>query len=227
MIYGAILAGGIGERLGLGIPKQFFKIGDKPILIHSVDAFLKVDEFDQIIVSSPAEHIDQTRDLLNEYYGDNDKLRVIEGGITRNDTILNSIACCDNDEDSIMVTHDAARIFVSPELIEKSIHYAKKYTAACPVIPSTDVIFKSCEKGKLNGVPLRKNLVRAQTPQSFKIQRFLEIYNDLSQDEIKLLDEAMVLFHLRNESIYLFEGDSINFKITRPFDIEVAKTILE
>lgn len=226
MIYGAVLAGGTGERLGLGMPKQFYKIGGKPILIHSVEAFLKVDEFDYVIVSSPGEHIDKTKEIIGEYIENTEKIIVIEGGATRNDTILNSIDQTDKDEESIMVTHDAARIFVSPEQIQKSIDYAKEHTASCPVIPSTDVIFKSMDKKHLDEIPLRKNLVRAQTPQGFRIRRFMEIYNDLTDDEIKLLDEAMALFHLRGEDICLFEGDPSNFKITTPFDIDVAETMI-
>ena len=226
MIYGAVLAGGTGERLGIGMPKQFYKIGGKPILIHSVEAFLKVDEFDYVIVSSPKEHIEKTKVIIDEYIGDTEKIIVIEGGVTRNDTILNSIEQTDKKEGSIMVTHDAARIFVSPEQIQKSIDYAKEHTASCPVIPSTDVIFKSMDKMHLDEIPLRNNLVRAQTPQGFKITKFIEIYDDLTDDEIKLLDEAMALFHLRGEDIRLFEGDPSNFKITNPFDIDVARTIL-
>lgn len=227
MIYGAVLAGGTGERLGLGIPKQFYKIGDKPILIHSVEAFLKVEEFDYVIVSSPKEFINKTKEIIDEYITNyKEKIIVIEGGVTRNDTILNSIAQTDKKEGSIMVTHDAARIFVSPEQIQKSIDCVKEHTASCPVIPSTDVIFKSMDKTHLDEIPLRKNLVRAQTPQGFKITRFMEIYDDLTEDEIKLLDEAMALFHLRGEDICLFEGDPSNFKITNPFDIDVAQTML-
>ena len=130
------------------------------------------------------------------------------------------------DNDSIMVTHDAARIFVSPELIRNSIRYAIEYGAASPVIPATDVIFQSKKQGQLDFIPRRKFLFHSQTPQSFKIKEFVEIYNNLSEDEIELLDEAMMLFYLRNKEVYLFEGDSSNFKITRPFDIEIAKFIL-
>lgn len=228
MIFGAILAGGIGDRLGLDYPKQFYKINDKPILIYSIESFLKVEDFDLIFVSSPKGFIDKTKNIIDEYILNNkDKLKVIEGGATRNDTILNSIYASKKLDDSIMVTHDAARIFVTPEQIKKSIDCCKDYTASCPVIPLIDVVFESKEKGKLDNIPLRKNLVRAQTPQSFRINRFLEIYNDLNESEIKLLDEAMALFHLRNESICLFEGDTGNFKITVPLDIEIAKTILE
>lgn len=228
MIFGAILAGGIGERLGLDTPKQFFEINGKPLLIYSIESFLKVDDFDLIFVSSPKDYIEKTKEIIDKFISDKkDKLKVIEGGETRNGTILNSIYASGKTDDSIMVTHDAARIFVSPDQIQKSIDYCKEYTAASPVIPSVDVVFESLETGKLNSVPLRKNLVRAQTPQSFKINKFIEIYNDLNESEIQLLDEAMVLFHLRGESIYLFEGDTANFKITVPLDIDIARTILE
>lgn len=129
------------------------------------------------------------------------------------------------EKDSILVTHDASRIFVSEKLIEDSIKYAIEVGAASAVIPATDVIFESKEEGKLTGIPLRKYLCHAQTPQSFNIDRFLEIYEDLSEDEIGKLDEAMVLFYLRDADVKLFPGDSVNFKITRPFDITLAETV--
>ena len=228
MIFAAILAGGIGTRLGSSVPKQFFKINDKPLLVYCIEPFLKVDNLDKIIVSSPKQYLDNTQSLVDEYFND-DRLVVIEGGKTRNDTILNSIDYAINngaDDDSVMVTHDGARIFVSPELIKDSVKYAKEFGAASPVIPATDVIFQSKEVGKLTKIPERKYLFHSQTPQSFKINEFMNIYNDLSDDEIMLLDEAMMLFYLRDKEVCLFEGDSSNFKITRPFDITIAESIL-
>lgn len=230
MIFGALLAGGIGQRLGCGKPKQFLEIGDKPILVHSIEKFLEVDDIDKLIISSPEDYINKTKDLITEYFNDNPKLVVIEGGKERSDTILNSIRWSLNngaDEDSIMVTHDAARIFVTPQLIKDSIKYAKEYGAASPVIPATDVIFKSTTPNRLESIPLRKFLYHSQTPQSFNINKYLKIYENLSQREKKLLDEAMILFNLRDESVYLFEGNSTNFKITRPFDIKLAETLLK
>lgn len=228
MIFAAILAGGIGTRFNGGVPKQFFKIKDRPLLFYCLNQFLKVDDFDKIIVSSPKQYLNETQALIENFF-DDDRLVVIEGGKTRNDTILNSIGYAINngaDDQSIMVTHDGARIFVSTELIRKSIKYSKEYGAASPVIPATDVIFQSKEIGKLTKIPERKYLFHAQTPQSFKISEFIEIYDNLTDDEIKLLDEAMMLFYLRDKEIYLFEGDSYNFKITRPFDIKIAQSIL-
>ncbi len=229
MFFAAILAGGTGSRLKLSFPKQFYEINGKPLLAYCIDPFLKVDKLDKIIVSSPKEYLNQTNELVNTYFKDNEKIVVIEGGETRNGTILNSIDYAIKngaDDDSILTTHDGARIFVTPKLIEDSLNFAEKYGASSPVIPATDVIFESKEKGKLDNIPQRKFLVHAQTPQAFKIKDFLEIYNDLSEDEINLLDEAMMLFYLRDKPVYLFEGDGSNFKVTRPFDIKIAETLL-
>ena len=228
MFFAAILAGGIGTRLDVGVPKQFYEINGKPLLAYCIEPFTEVDMLDRIIVSSPKDYMDNTHDLVDEYF-DDDRIAVIEGGKTRNGTILNSIYySLENgaDENSVLTTHDGARIFVTPKLIEDSLLLAEKYGASSPVIPATDVIFQSKEKGKLTHIPQRKYLVHAQTPQAFNINSFLEIYNDLSDEEINLLDEAMMLFYLRDKPVHLFEGDSANFKVTRPFDITIAETIL-
>lgn len=229
MIFAAMLAGGIGSRMGLDKPKQFEKVGDKPIIIHSTNTFLKVTEINKIIISSPQEYIKETKELINMYFPNNSKIVVIPGGKTRNDTIMNSINYIKenyNNDNHILITHDASRIFVSTDLIKKSIDNVKNHDAASPVIPAVDVIFESKEKGKLTNIPLRKNLVHSQTPQSFKINRFIEIYEDLSENEINTLNEAMMLFFLRDGDVKLFEGDSINFKITRNIDLKIAETYL-
>lgn len=229
MIFAAILAGGIGSRMGLDKPKQFEIIGNKPILIHSTETFLKVNEIDKIIVSAPKEYINETKDLISEYFPNNPRVVVIKGGETRNGTILNSIKYVEenyNNNDHILITHDAARIFASEKLIKKSIDNVKNHDAASPVIPAVDVIFESKEKGKLTNIPLRKNLVHSQTPQSFKINKFMEIYNELNENEINKLDEAMMLFFLRDGDVKLFEGEPNNFKITREIDLKIAENYL-
>lgn len=229
MIFAAVLAGGIGSRMGLTHPKQFELVNNKPILIYSVEQFLKVDKIEKVIVSSPKSHIATTKKIIKKFIDDTDRIAIIEGGITRNDTILNSIEYVKSNysyEDPILITHDAARIFVTTKLIKESINQLKNHDAASPIIRAVDVIFKSEEKGKLSDIPLRETLFHSQTPQSFKINKFLEIYSTLSEDEIKKLDEAMMLFFLRDGDITLFEGDPNNFKITRNIDLNIAKTYI-
>ena len=87
MIFAAILAGGIGSRMGeTDTPKQFLTLGDKPVIVHTIEKFAINSKFDKIIVLSPKNFINYTNDLIKEYFGDNNNIVVLEGGKTRNDT---------------------------------------------------------------------------------------------------------------------------------------------
>ncbi len=88
MIFVAVLAGGIGLRMGdTDTPKQFLNLGDRPILIHTIEKFVIMDEIDEVIVLTPQNFINHTKHLIEEYTPNNDKIVVIEGGKTRNDTL--------------------------------------------------------------------------------------------------------------------------------------------
>ena len=111
MIFAAILAGGIGSRMGgTDTPKQFLTLGNKPVIIHTIEKFLINESIDKTIVLIPKNFINHTNNLINEYIGENENIIVIEGGETRNDTIMNSIRYIEDnygiDEESIILTHD-------------------------------------------------------------------------------------------------------------------------
>ena len=92
MVFGVILAGGIGSRMGNAEkPKQYIKIGDKPIIIHTIEKFYVHDAFEKLIVLCPKQWVEHTRNLVRQYMGDTDRVVVLEGGETRNETIMNSI----------------------------------------------------------------------------------------------------------------------------------------
>lgn len=230
MIYAVILSGGTGTRIGKGIPKQFIKIQDKPILTYCIKQFCEVDEFDKIIVTSPVKYMDETKKLIKSYFPNEPRLIVIPGGKTRQDTLMNSIAHIekygDKTEDNIVINHDGARIFVSTKLIKDCIKYTKKYGAASPIIPSTDVIVE--KKGdKVHKMPNRYDLVHVQTPQGFYIKEYSNLYNELTDDEIESVHEIIRVYYLKNKQIYLFEGDKGNFKVTHPIDIKIAESIIK
>ena len=122
MIFAAILAGGIGSRMGgTDTPKQFLDLGDKPVIIHTIEKFAINNKIDKIIVLTPQSFINHTNHLIDEYIGENKDIMVIEGGETRNDTLINSISYIDEnfgiDEDSIILTHDSVRPFVTHRII--------------------------------------------------------------------------------------------------------------
>ena len=108
MIFGAVLAGGIGSRMGnVEKPKQYLNIAGKPIIIHTLEKFYVNDKFEKIIVLCPNQWVNHTENLIKKYIGENDKIVVISGGSTRNETIMNAIAYIEEhytiDDDSVLL----------------------------------------------------------------------------------------------------------------------------
>ena len=232
MIFAAILAGGIGSRMGgTDTPKQFLTLGDKPVIIHTIEKFVINSKFDKILVLSPQSFINHTINLITEYFGENNNIVVLEGGDTRNDTIINSINFIrenfDIDDDSIIVTHDSVRPFVTHRIIEDNINAAKEFGACDTVVPATDTIVESVDGEIIKDIPVRDNFYQGQTPQSFKINKLYELINDLSDKETNILTDACKIFVLKGEEVHLVEGEITNIKITYPYDLKLANTILK
>ena len=232
MIFAAILAGGIGSRMGgTDTPKQFLTLGDKPVIIHTIEKFVINSKFDKILVLSPQSFINHTINLITEYFGENNNIVVLEGGDTRNDTVINSINFIrenfDIDDDSIIVTHDSVRPFVTHRIIEDNINAAKEFGACDTVVPATDTIVESVGGEIINDIPVRDNFYQGQTPQSFKINKLYELINDLSDKETNILTDACKIFVLKGEEVHLVEGEITNIKITYPYDLKLANTILK
>jgi 2-C-methyl-D-erythritol 4-phosphate cytidylyltransferase len=232
MIFAAILAAGIGSRMGdMEKPKQYMLLGDKPIIIHTLEKFCINSNFEKIIVLCPKQWIKHTKDLIAKRMEENDRIVVIEGGITRNETIMNSIEYIENNyeinDDSIIITHDSVRPFVTHRIIEENIKYALDYDACDTVIPATDTIVQSLDGKSIDSIPNRETMFLGQTPQSFKISKLKELYSRLNQEEKNILTDAAKIFTLNDEKVYLVDGDVTNIKITYPYDLKVANTMLK
>ncbi len=232
MIFAAILAGGVGSRMGgVDTPKQFLTLGDKPVIIHTIEKFYINSKFDKIIVLSPKSFVTHTKKLIEEYISDAENIIVVEGGKTRNDTLINAISHIQNNyeinNDSIIVTHDSVRPFVTHRIIEDNIKAALKYGACDTVIPATDTIVESTDSKLIKNIPLRDNFYQGQTPQSFKINKLFDLVTSLNDDEINILTDACKIFVLKGEDVHLVEGDITNIKITYPYDLKLANTILK
>ena len=232
MIFAAILAGGIGSRMGgTDTPKQFLNLGNKPVIIHTIEKFVINNHIDKIIVLTPENYINHTNHLIKEYISDSADIIVIEGGETRNDTLLNSIKYIEEnfgiDDDSIIVTHDSVRPFVTHRIIEDNIEVAKKYGACDTVIPATDTIVESVNNNTIESIPVRDYYYQGQTPQSFNIKKLFNLINSLTEEETNILTDACKIFTLKDEHVYLVEGEVTNIKITYPYDLKLANTILE
>jgi len=232
MIFAAILAGGTGTRMGnVEKPKQFLLLGNKPIIIHTIEKFLINHNFEEIIVLCPKQWIPHTEDLILKYIPNFDRITVIEGGTLRNDTIMNAIDYIETNhglnDDDIIITHDSVRPFTTHRIIEENIKYAKEYGACDTVIPATDTIVESNDGNFISNVPKRDSMYQGQTPQSFKINKLKELYNNVSEEDKEILTDACKIFSINNEKVFLVNGEVSNIKITYPHDLNVANSILK
>ncbi|MBQ0041395.1 MAG: 2-C-methyl-D-erythritol 4-phosphate cytidylyltransferase [Clostridiales bacterium] len=233
MNYGVVVAGGIGRRMGAEKPKQFLAIGTKPIIVHTVEKFVLCNELEKIIVLTPKDWIEYTKDLLEKNLGDKlmKRVAVIEGGETRNETIMNSIAYIEKefglDDDTVIITHDAVRPFVTHRIIKDNIEAVMKYGATDTVVPATDTIVESQDNDIISAIPDRSKMYQGQTPQSFKAKELRDTYQALTQEEKDILTDATKIYVLKGKPVKLVKGESFNIKITYPYDLEVAETLLK
>lgn len=147
------------------------EIGGKPIIIHTIEKFAVYPEFEKIIVLSPKQWILHTQDIIQKYIRHPENIVVIEGGATRNETIMNAVKYIEKnhrlDDDTIIVTHDSVRPFVTHRIIEENVKYAKEFGATDTVIPATDTIVTSTDHQCITEIPDRSLMYQGQTPQSF------------------------------------------------------------
>ena len=232
MIYAQILAGGVGKRMGNSdLPKQFLLLGSKPIIIHTIEQFLLVSEISEIIIGCPKDWINFMNDLLKKYINTDKKITVIEGGPTRNETIMNACNYIEEknglSEKDIIITHDAVRPFVDTHVIKENIKKSKKCDAVDTIIPVSDTIVEVKNKDSITSIPIRDNLYIGQTPQTFNIKKLIETYKMLTKEEKEILTDACKIFVLKNKDVSYVNGSEFNIKITTMYDLKIANAILE
>ncbi|MDE6568496.1 MAG: 2-C-methyl-D-erythritol 4-phosphate cytidylyltransferase [Lachnospiraceae bacterium] len=233
MVFGVILAGGIGSRMGnVEKPKQFLKIGNKPIIVHTIEKFFVHDAFEKLIVLCPKQWMEHTKNLIKKYLGSNaSRVVVLEGGTTRNETIMNSIKYVEEnyglEDDTLLVTHDSVRPFLTYRIIEENIRYGMKYGAVDTVISATDTIVSSEDGESITSVPDRKQMYQGQTPQTFNAKKLKELYYSLTEEEKEILTDASKIFVIKGEPVHLVYGEVFNIKITYPYDLRVAEALLQ
>lgn len=232
MVFAAVFAGGVGSRMGnYDTPKQYMLLGGKPIIVHTVERFFVHPEIDQILILCPKAWIGQTRDMLAKSIGKHEKVQVIEGGAQRNDTLENALTYIRENfpqsEDNVLVTHDAVRPFLTHRIISENIAAAREYGACDTVVPATDTIAHSTDGKCITTIPARGEMYQGQTPQSFLIGRLETVLASLTAQERDTLTDACKIFSIKNEPVYMVQGEMFNIKITYPYDLKVANALLE
>ena len=214
-----ITAGGKGSRMGANLPKQFLLLREKPVLWHTITAFLNAYNDFNFVLVVPNDFILQAFELIKEMQIA-DKVIITAGGETRFHSVKNGLAHIK--EPSIVFVHDAVRCLIQPDLIIRCFEQAMQMGSAIPAVGSTDSVRILIEEGHK---PFDRSKLRIiQTPQTFKSELILPAFDQEYQDSFT--DEATVVETMGN-NVHLIEGDYQNIKITRPIDLLIAQKILE
>ena len=222
-----VLAGGVGNRMGMAIPKQFLMLSDRTILEHSVDAFERNSMIDNIIIVANQAYIEDTKKIVER----NSWCKVacvISGGKERYDSSLAAIQAAKELDAQNIVFHDAVRPLVSQRVITESVEALNNFFAAGVAVPSVDTILH-VENGVIVSVPQREKLWRAQTPQSFKLSTIIEAYSRALDDpEFKATDDCgVVMKYMPEVPVHIVKGDESNLKLTYKEDIEILELLLK
>lgn len=216
-----IVAAGSGLRFGE--KKQFKKLGNKPLYLYSLETFLKCESISELVLVVPKElknYISKEVDQIGE------QISVVEGGKLRQDSVSFGINGLNSSCDIVCI-HDAARPFVSVELIENAIKECKKYDGAVVALPSNDTVKEVLgEKNLIKRTIPRETIWLAQTPQVFNRRKLIDALSYAKDEGITVTDESTLLETLKHE-IVAVEGNTENFKITTREDWKSAALILE
>jgi 2-C-methyl-D-erythritol 4-phosphate cytidylyltransferase len=218
--YAIIVAGGSGSRMQSAIPKQFLHLGDKPILVHTIEKFLQIP-YIQIVLALPADALEYWEKVGSIFFDDLSQIRTVEGGKTRFQSVKNALFSIEQNA-GLVAVHDGVRPFVSSAIIQKSFEVAAQKKSAVVCVDSKDSV--RLLDGNDNKSVDRKNVKLIQTPQTFDLELLKKAYQ--VDDNVLFTDDASVVEHF-GQKIFLIDGDYKNIKITSPEDMEIGGIFLK
>lgn len=222
MGYALILSGGTGTRLGSEVPKQYIEAGGRPVIAYCIEQLSRHEGIDAIqIVAAPQWHERITQWL--EKYDINRKFRGFsKPGETRQLSVyqgLEDIREYAADEDTVLI-HDAARPFLSGQMITECLNVIKGHDGVLPVLPMKDTVYLSADGKKVDALLNRSEIYAGQAPEAFKIGAYYEANRKLYPDQIKEINGSTEPAVMAGMDVVMIPGDEKNFKITTKQDLE-------
>ena len=215
--YAVIVAGGTGTRMGAAVPKQFMQLNGKPVLLHTIETFLRAYADLQIILVLPASFEEQGRQLILQTTTAS-RVQIVLGGATRFHSVQNGLKKIN--EASVVFVHDGVRCLVTESLIRRCYEQTIVKGNAIPAVAVNDSI--RMVQGNKTKVVDRSRLLAVQTPQTFRsnilLSAFEQPYNEAFTDEATVAEAA-------GHEIFMIEGEKENIKITLPADLLIAEQL--
>lgn len=226
-VFAILPAAGLGTRMAGPQPKQFLSLDGIPILIHSLRAFAAVQRVTAIYVAVRKPEVDRVQAQIMEY-GFSDRVHVVEGGDTRQESVMHALDAVHAEPTDVILVHDAVRPLIDTATIDRTIDAVIEFGAAIVGMPATDTI-KQVERTAHGAIVTstipREFIVQAQTPQGFRFGLLHKAMSDATADGFVGTDEASVV-ERAGLPVAVVHGSQVNLKITQPGDLELAEFYL-
>jgi 2-C-methyl-D-erythritol 4-phosphate cytidylyltransferase len=220
-----IPAAGVGKRMGKSVAKQFLPLGDMPMLAHTLLAFQRTTEVDEVIpILSQDDMEGCLKDVIEQFHITKVRTLVV-GGKERQDSVANGLHKLAKDT-AIVLVHDAVRPFVTAEMIRESIDYAKKGECVTVGVPLKDTVKEVNAKSIVVRTLERSRLWAIQTPQTFPVKVIKQAYAAAQRQNMYGTDDATLVERAGNK-VRVIMGSYENIKITTPEDLLLAEEILK
>ena len=220
-----IAAAGEGRRAGANISKVYLPIGGRAVLLRTLDQFFRTKTIKNIIVVIAKQDFERCQSLLSNDPCARAQSWILQtGGSSRQKSVARGLERVSSDCD-VVIIHDGARPFVSPELIDRVIKEVPERKAVVVGVPVRDTIKVVSENRQILSTPDRNRLWEIQTPQAFETSLILEAHRAAQQNDQDATDDASLVERL-GKPVYLTEGDPSNIKITLPEDLLLAEALV-
>lgn len=224
MNFAIIVAAGKSERMGKNANKVFLPLSGKPMLYHTLDAFQKCNEIDEIIVVAQKNEIKRISEMKNKY-GFSKITKIAAGGQERQDSVYNGLMSIKNaKKDDIAVVHNGSNPLIKKNEIIECISAAKKFGAAALGFPLKDTI-KKIDNDFVEKTINRANIYQMQTPQAIKYGLLVEAFKNAKNKKLKATDDASLVEAL-GKKVRIVSCSYENIKITTQDDLKIAEGIL-
>lgn len=214
-----IPSGGIGKRIQSPIPKQYVKVLGKEILTYTLETFQNSNLIDEIIIPAEIKYFKTIADIKKKY-NITKITNIVEGGKERQDSVYNALISKNFNEEDYIIVHDAARPFLSINLLNNAIKYAHNFDSVVVALKARDTIFSGNDY--VQNYIDRSSLYYAQTPQIFKFKILIESFVKAKNQKFIATDESMIVKNA-GFNVRILDGEFSNFKITTKNDIDLMQ----
>lgn len=216
-----VLAAGNSSRMD-GCNKQVMILDDeKPVLVHTLQAFVKIASIQEIIVVTREQDIILIGDMLKNFHVNEKVKAIVPGGATRQDSVIAGLQHVTGEK---VLIHDGARPFVTETMVDSLIRVLVDADAVIPGVPVKDTIKRKKDSNEVLETLPREDLIAVQTPQGFTTRMIVDAHQKAREDGVLVTDDASVAEYA-GISVKIISGDYQNIKITTPDDILIANAI--